>query len=608
MWSLGTKEELEALQEAAREKGRQEMREHFEKLQKARKEQKAREEQQAREQQAQEEASAIKPEPGEVIESGSGVVTEVKAEEDGDIANQTNGYSSDEIVVATKTEPKSEPHAGNAREYGAVQAGSKKAHDRAAEKAHLQERQLALAKQLAAADKGSSSLQQQHGKRLTDPSVGNSPQQRDEDPLASWGARKEPRQKNREAGHSSSEDQSRSAKLPRLDTSKAPNGRKDSVNASGLQSAKRKTSAEGFGDDRHQNKKKASVSASSSSAPSPLSSGELSENKQREPPGWYSKMKFESRGGRDKMGVDQLLNALKDKVKRAQKGDTSVFQEIRDRLHKIFFVEVNKQMLRNTKMLDNESGLPQLFDKNFAKSVDWPYDIKADAEELYNKWCRQDFATDIMRGINCGKPKVGKKSSKETIDRSSDRLLEGYPTINANYFGNRHLLNGQWWPTQLTCLRDGAHGSSQAGISGGSIEDKVGAYSCIMSGGHEYGEDKDMGDVVLYCGTDCKDGSGTITDSTWRMIHSVGKNPVRLIRSHNLNSDWAPKIGFRYDGLYDVVEMEKIDPPGHPRARHRFKLVRRPGQDPIRGGKGPERRPTDQEIEAYEKDKRLRGY
>jgi hypothetical protein len=91
------------------------------------------------------------------------------------------------------------------------------------------------------------------------------------------------------------------------------------------------------------------------------------------------------------------------------------------------------------------------------------------------------------------------------------------------------------------------------------------------------------------------------------MLESVNSEPVRLIRSHNAHTRYAPEVGFRYDGLYDVTEVERIDPENSIRQRHRFKLVRVTGQDPIRGGSGPEKRPTKQEIDEYNKHQRLSG-
>lgn len=117
--------------------------------------------------------------------------------------------------------------------------------------------------------------------------------------------------------------------------------------------------------------------------------------------------------------------------------------------------------------------------------------------------------------------------------------------------------------------------------------------------------DVDDGDEVLYCGTDSVNGK--IAEATGHLIRSAEKKkPVRLLRSSNLGSQYAPEAGFRYDGLYDVVSFENLDGPESMRQRHQFKLKRQAGQDPIRA-LGPERRLTQQELDEYKKHKRLAG-
>ncbi|KYG47945.1 hypothetical protein M433DRAFT_462976 [Acidomyces richmondensis BFW] len=315
------------------------------------------------------------------------------------------------------------------------------------------------------------------------------------------------------------------------------------------------------------------------------------------PPQWYKKLSYNGKRNPEDTRANQAISHLKHAMKQAQDAMPSsdskkldqIWSVIRTMLHTIAFVQVNAQLLRNQRMLHDDDGLPQLFNK------DYPWDIRADAEELYNKWCQQIFETDLLRGIIPGKPHS--KHQKKTIDSLDPK----YPRTSAKFFGNGLLLNGQWWPTQLAAVRDGAHGATVAGISGG----EGGAYSCIMSGGHDY-PDVDNGDEVLYCGTDSDNGA--ITEKTRLLLQSEETgNPVRLIRSSKLNSPYAPKLGLRYDGLYQVLSHEMLDPVSSLRQRHRFRLQRLPGQDPFRGD-GPEKRPTEQEVEAYEKDKRLRGY
>ena len=76
----------------------------------------------------------------------------------------------------------------------------------------------------------------------------------------------------------------------------------------------------------------------------------------------------------------------------------------------------------------------------------------------------------------------------------------------------------------------------------------------VLSGGNDLAgapyPNVDKGEEVLYCGTDSSDGQ-TAT-GTKRLLESVrNAQPVRLIRSSNLRSPYAPELGFRY--VYHVL-------------------------------------------------------
>lgn len=300
--------------------------------------------------------------------------------------------------------------------------------------------------------------------------------------------------------------------------------------------------------------------------------------------------------------LQRLKTSIRDINSQKVKGN---FSGIREILHTLAFIEVSRQLLRNNYMLHDDGVLSLV--EMAPGGVALPFDIRADAEELYNKWYTGEMEVDIYRGITRGLP--GKKTS--TASSAADRLAPGhekFKLMDPKQHGNGRLLNGQWWPSQLAALRDGAHGSSQGGITG-SVG--AGAYSVIMAGGVDPSgqpyPNEDRGDEVLYCGTDNKASTNEPSAETQFMLENVrSKQPVRLIRSHNLHSPYTPELGFRYDGLYTVVDYEEMDPPDVKRRRHRFRLVRCAGQDPIRG-QGPEKRPTVQEREAYEKDRKNRG-
>ncbi|ERF76684.1 hypothetical protein EPUS_02223 [Endocarpon pusillum Z07020] len=129
---------------------------------------------------------------------------------------------------------------------------------------------------------------------------------------------------------------------------------------------------------------------------------------------------------------------------------------------------------------------------------------------------------------------------------------------SSKVFGHNGIRMGQFFPRQMAALAQGAHGSSQAGISG-TAED--GAYSVIVTGKYSSLE-KDGLDKFEYCATGSMEN--TFKDS---LIESQGlktmrrslmtKKPVRVLRGENTEFRYAPKVGLRYDGLYTVAKEEQ---------------------------------------------------
>jgi len=137
---------------------------------------------------------------------------------------------------------------------------------------------------------------------------------------------------------------------------------------------------------------------------------------------------------------------------------------------------------------------------------------------------------------------------------------------------------GMCWKTRLQVSEEGVHRPHVAGIAGKSA---VGCPSVVLSGGYPY--DEDRGEEFVYTGCSGRDLSGNkrvakgqsfdqclirqnlaiarscaapidekngSTAKDWR----EGK-PIRVVRTDKLRkvSQFAPKEGCRYDGLYRVV-------------------------------------------------------
>jgi len=106
--------------------------------------------------------------------------------------------------------------------------------------------------------------------------------------------------------------------------------------------------------------------------------------------------------------------------------------------------------------------------------------------------------------------------------------------------------------------------------------------------------------TIEYCGTASETSEPTkntaLLDESYRK-----KKQIRVIRAVKKGSKYAPKEGFRYDGLYEITEKEILD---SVKAMSRFSMKRVKGQDPIRF-QGPEMRPTGIELTESKKIEKL---
>lgn len=230
----------------------------------------------------------------------------------------------------------------------------------------------------------------------------------------------------------------------------------------------------------------------------------------------------------------------------------------------------------------------------FRHSSQFPIELEEDLTCLHRKWAAGDLDNHPDRGLRI---KLTKKGSEYLcLDKTWEHFRE------CNYFGAGNLVNGQQWPGRIHMRRDGAHGATVAGIYGPSVAE--GAQALVMGFHAQNGDnyaDRDEGDRVKYIGTarkkndssvdaatsvdsdsDEEDGPIGPTRHTRTLMTSIktGK-PVRLFRSHKLPDInlYRPQMGFRYDGLYTVVDSELLD---DERQIYSFELQRLPGQGPIR--------------------------
>ena len=109
--------------------------------------------------------------------------------------------------------------------------------------------------------------------------------------------------------------------------------------------------------------------------------------------------------------------------------------------------------------------------------------------------------------------------------------------------------------------------------------------SVVLSGGVI--DDKDYGDLIIYTGEGGNDpntkrqvADQTLTGGNLALAKNwVEGIPVRVVRGHKLDSDFAPEEGYRYDGLYRIDDhWEERGQDGFLICRYRLeKLEEQPG-------------------------------
>ncbi|KAF9643648.1 hypothetical protein BDM02DRAFT_3104129 [Thelephora ganbajun] len=148
---------------------------------------------------------------------------------------------------------------------------------------------------------------------------------------------------------------------------------------------------------------------------------------------------------------------------------------------------------------------------------------------------------------------------------------------------------GHWWPTREACSADSVHAPWVAGIAPG----KDGAYSVCLSGGYE--DDVDEGYAFTYTGSGGRDLKGTkiapknlrtapqSSDQTFDnnfnralKVSADTNKPVRVVRGFKNRSEYGPEEGYRYDGLYQVINAwteRGLNPGGYLVCKYTFRRL-----------------------------------
>lgn len=146
------------------------------------------------------------------------------------------------------------------------------------------------------------------------------------------------------------------------------------------------------------------------------------------------------------------------------------------------------------------------------------------------------------------------------------------------FFGEpTNVKEGDRFASRKNIIDANLHRSTMHGIDGNGNE---GVAAIVLSGGYE--DDRDYGNEIIYTGhggNDPKTGK-QIADQSWSdhgnkglVVSELRNLPVRVIRGYKHKSPFSPKSGYKYDGLFRVVDHWEEEGKGGFKIC-RFKLVK----------------------------------
>lgn len=139
------------------------------------------------------------------------------------------------------------------------------------------------------------------------------------------------------------------------------------------------------------------------------------------------------------------------------------------------------------------------------------------------------------------------------------RTGDSVTVVTDRYFGELpNIPVGMLWRTRQDVSAAKVHRPTIAGISGTKAD---GADSIVVSGGYE--DDQDFGEEIIYTGAGGND-PGTGKQTSDQEIDQPGNAglvtsqnqglPVRVVRGAGGDPAHSPAEGYRYDGLFRVVD------------------------------------------------------
>ncbi|KAI4701900.1 hypothetical protein J4E89_010419 [Alternaria sp. Ai002NY15] len=180
----------------------------------------------------------------------------------------------------------------------------------------------------------------------------------------------------------------------------------------------------------------------------------------------------------------------------------------------------------------------------------WPSRLCDDCDKIVDSWTAKFGPFSEIHPFLYGRggrlegiASVNEYSREALLKRWAETCPEKIHPKRSHKLGDLGFVAGTWWINPLFAHHAGIIGLEAC--DGGTTYDKHGAYALLL---------KDTGEIeasseerFTYRVPQNDKGKFRLTSATPK-----SRDPVRVLRSHSINSVWGPKAGVRYEGLYSV--------------------------------------------------------
>ncbi|KAH7066617.1 hypothetical protein BKA63DRAFT_582788 [Paraphoma chrysanthemicola] len=213
-------------------------------------------------------------------------------------------------------------------------------------------------------------------------------------------------------------------------------------------------------------------------------------------------------------------------------------------LHEIF---IALRQSSNITALDlRATGIHRAVQDVAGVATRWPGRLCDDCDKIIALWQAKFGPFNQLRPFLYGRG--GRLEGIASVtEYSRERWSEACPEKlhpkRSHRLGALGFRAGDWWINTLFAHHAGIIGLEA--VEGGTTFDKYGAYALVLK---DTGEVEASGEANLtYRVPNSDKGKFRLTSATPR-----SRDPIRVLRSHSINSVWGPKAGVRYEGLYAV--------------------------------------------------------